>query len=145
MIDPLDQGTIFAGGDSGVSVSYDAGYNWATMSQGLDGRKVTCLGGAGLLLAGTVGGSCYLDTLPTGVGGASVRSVAARHDVRPNPFISFCRVVGHERDEFAIFDHSGRQVGVAKGDKIGAGLPAGVYFARGVSSGTGPIRVVKTR
>jgi hypothetical protein len=145
MIDPLDQGTIFAGGDSGVSVSYDAGYNWATMSQGLDGRKVTCLGGAGLLLAGTVGGACYLDTMPTGIGAAPVEPVAITRYVRPNPFVVSCRIVGHDRDQFTIFDHAGRQVGMAKGDKIGAGLPAGVYFARGIGSDAGPIRVVKTR
>lgn len=150
MIDPLDQGTIFAGGDSGVSVSYDAGGTWTEMSAGLEGRKVTCLGGAGLLLAGTVGGSCYLDTMPAGIGGAAVRSVARMREARPNPFVACCRIVGHERDEFSIFDHSGRQVGVAKGDKVGVGLPAGVYFLRGAQAqaqaqAIGPIRIVKTK
>jgi hypothetical protein len=46
----------------------------------------------------------------------------------PNPFTSCSRVVGHERDHFSIFDHTGRQVGTATGDKVGAGLAAGVYF-----------------
>jgi hypothetical protein len=70
--------------------------------------------------------------------------------VWPNPFVACCRVVGYEQDEFTIFDHSGRQVGTARGDKIGAVLPAGVYFLLGAQAqaqaqAIGPIRIVKTR
>ena len=148
MVDPLDQGTIYAGGDSGVSVSHDAGNNWTDMSAGLGDRKVTCLGGGGVLLAGTAGGSCYVDSLPPGIGAASVPSAASVLAARPNPFTSFCHIIGHERDEFAVFDHSGRRVSTAKGDRLGAGLPAGVYFVRlalAQAQAQAPVRVVKTR
>jgi photosystem II stability/assembly factor-like uncharacterized protein len=157
---PLDPDTVYIGGDNGVFVSHDAGGTWTAMNAGLDGRKVTSLGFAGqdglLLLAGTAGGSCYAWQLATGIAenGNPKPKIqnpkSSEGTVRPNPFVACCRIVGHERDEFRVFDHSGRQVGVARGDKIGAGLPAGVYFARGAQAqaqaqAIGPIRIVKTR
>jgi len=146
---PLDPDTMYVGGDNGVSVSHDAGGTWTAMSAGLGGRKVTSLEFAEqdglLLLAGTAGGACYAWQLVTGIAAQPVPRAPSLVEVRPNPFVACCRIVGHERDEFSIFDHSGRQVGIAKGDKIGAGLPAGVYFVRGIGPDAGPIRIVKTR
>ena len=63
----------------------------------------------------------------------------------PNPFISFSRITGHERDRFTLFDISGRRVGTYKGDRIGEGLRAGVYFVRAIEGKTGLARVVKIR
>jgi photosystem II stability/assembly factor-like uncharacterized protein len=145
MVDPLDQGTIFSGGDNGVSVSYDAGQTWTDLSAGLGNSKVTCLGGGGVLLAGTVGASCYADSLPPGISSAKMPSAITGLGARPNPFTACCRVPGHEQDEFVVFDHSGRRVSVARGDRIGAGLAAGVYFLRGLESNAAPVRIVKTR
>jgi hypothetical protein len=48
--------------------------------------------------------------------------------VRPNPFTSSARIPGHETEFFALSDVAGRQVSVCKGDRIGEGLPPGVYF-----------------
>lgn len=154
---PLDPDTMYVGGDNGVSVSHDAGGGWTTMNTGLDGLKVTSLEFAEqdglLLLAGTAGGACYAWQLNTGLAegrrtGDRGPGTARDFSVLPNPFVSCCRVVGHEHDEFTIFDHSGRQVGMAKGDRIGEGLAAGVYFlvgaqAQAQAQAIGPIRIVK--
>jgi len=63
----------------------------------------------------------------------------------PNPFTSFASVLGHERDRFALYDISGHRVGTYKGDRIGEGLQAGVYFVRAESGDGKPVRIVKVR
>jgi len=68
-----------------------------------------------------------------------------RYSSVPNPFTSFATVPGHSADRFALYDISGRRVGVFKGDRIGEGLRAGVYFLRAESGGGKPVRVVKVR
>ena len=65
--------------------------------------------------------------------------------VAPNPFISFSTIPGHERESFALYDVSGRKVGVYKGDKIGFGLSAGIYFLKPESKDAKPLRIVKLR
>ena len=73
------------------------------------------------------------------------QSLEVRIRPRPNPFTSFTSVLGHERDHFALYDVSGRRVGVYRGDRIGEGLRAGVYFVRPESWEGKPVRVVKVR
>jgi hypothetical protein len=65
--------------------------------------------------------------------------------VHPNPFASFSSIPGHESERFALYDVSGRRVGVYKGDRIGEGLRAGVYFLRAESGEGKPVRIVKVR
>jgi hypothetical protein len=65
--------------------------------------------------------------------------------VTPNPFTSFTRVSGHSSDRFVLYDVSGRRVGTYRGDRIGEGLRAGVYFIRAEGKGNKPLRVVKVR
>jgi photosystem II stability/assembly factor-like uncharacterized protein len=65
--------------------------------------------------------------------------------VFPNPFTSFTTLPGHASEPFALYDISGRRVGTYKGDRIGEGLRAGVYFLRPEGMGTKPMRVVKVR
>ncbi len=65
--------------------------------------------------------------------------------VVPNPFTSFASVPGHEAERFSLYDVSGRKVGVYKGDRVGAGLSAGVYFLRPQEGKANPVRVVKVR
>jgi hypothetical protein len=48
--------------------------------------------------------------------------------VKPDQLTSIDRVQGHETDVFTVSDVTGRRVVVCKGDRIGAGLRAGVYF-----------------
>jgi len=48
----------------------------------------------------------------------------------PNPFTSFTSVPGQEKETFELYDIAGRKVGMYRGDRIGANLPAGVYFLK---------------
>jgi len=63
----------------------------------------------------------------------------------PNPFASFARVPGHERERFALYDIAGRKVGTYRGDRIGEGLGAGVYFLAPEGKDAKPLRIVKLR
>ena len=54
--------------------------------------------------------------------------------VQPNPFSSFAAVPGHEAERFVLSDVSGRMVGICNGNRIGEGLPPGVYFLSPVKS-----------
>jgi hypothetical protein len=134
---PGSPDTLLAGGADGVSISTDGGNSWSQMSTGLEDRAVTALEfaerGGTYLIAGTGGSSCYGRQFETGVAerpwtGARGLGLAGNLQAVPNPFASYCRVVGQECGQFDIFDHTGRQVGTAKGDKVGARLAAGVYF-----------------
>ena len=64
-------------------------------------------------------------------------SASARFLVRPNPFTSVTRVPGRETELFAISDVTGRQVATCKGDRVGEGLPPGIYFLSPVGFKTG--------
>jgi len=65
--------------------------------------------------------------------------------VVPNPFTSFTTLPGHSSERFVLYDISGRKVGVWKGDRVGEGLPAGVYFLAPVGGMAKPLRIVKLR
>jgi hypothetical protein len=68
--------------------------------------------------------------------------------VQPNPFSSFAAVPGHEAERFILSDISGRMVGICRGDRIGEGLPPGVYFlspVKSVAPRTRLLRIVKGR
>jgi len=65
--------------------------------------------------------------------------------VAPNPFVSYAKTPGHEAESFALYDVSGRKVGVYKGDRIGSGLSAGIYFLKPEGQDSKPLRIVKLR
>jgi len=65
--------------------------------------------------------------------------------VAPNPFISSATIPGHERESFTLYDVSGRNIGVYKGDRIGTGLSAGIYFLKPEGKDAKPLRIVKLR
>jgi hypothetical protein len=65
--------------------------------------------------------------------------------VFPNPFVSYAKAPGHESERFALYDISGRCVGVYKGDRIGAGLSTGVYFLKQEVKDAKPLLVLKLR
>jgi hypothetical protein len=65
--------------------------------------------------------------------------------VAPNPFVSYAVVPGHEAESFSLYDVSGRKVGVFKGDRIGSGLSAGIYFLKPENKDANLLRVVKLR
>ena len=66
--------------------------------------------------------------------------------VQPNPVSSFAVVPGHETESFILSDISGRKVGICNGNRIGEGLPPGVYFLLPVKPAIPrirPLRIVK--
>jgi len=63
----------------------------------------------------------------------------------PNPFVSFARVPGHEKEQFALYDITGRKMGTYTGERIGADAPSGVYFLMPVIGDVKPVRVVKIK
>jgi hypothetical protein len=48
-------------------------------------------------------------------------------------------------EQFNLYDIAGRKVGTYRGDRIGEGLSAGVYFIRREGEGGTLARVVKIR
>ena len=69
----------------------------------------------------------------------------ARIKIKPNPFVSFAFVAGHEKENFAVYDIAGKRVGVHRGDRIGIGLNAGVYFIKSENCDTKLMRIVKLK
>jgi len=65
--------------------------------------------------------------------------------VSPNPFVSYARTPGYEGERFALYDISGRKIGVYKGDRVGEGLAAGIYFLKPEGQEGKPLRIVKLR
>jgi hypothetical protein len=86
-------------------------------------------------------GNVGVETPVRQLDGSTVRQLKAT----PNPFTSFATLPGHEAERFSLYDISGRKVGTYKGDRIGEGLKAGVYFLRSSDSKDKPLRVVKVR
>jgi hypothetical protein len=75
--------------------------------------------------------------------GGSRQKAADRMSATPNPFASFARVPGHETEQFELYDASGKKLGTFPGNRIGEGLPSGVYFVRLVGEHARSLRVVK--
>ena len=65
--------------------------------------------------------------------------------VRPNPFCSQARIPDHEKEWFHIYDVTGKKIATQRGDQIGAGLPAGIFFLQSLTKDSPPLRVVKLR
>jgi len=63
----------------------------------------------------------------------------------PNPFTTFARIPGYERESFVVYDVMGRKVGIYTGNRIGGELAPGVYFFRGLDIVSAPARFVKVR
>jgi hypothetical protein len=78
-------------------------------------------------------------------GDKETRRQGERLRATPNPFTSFATLPGHSSDRFALYDVSGRRVGIYRGDRIGSDVPQGVYFIREENGEGKPVRVVKVR
>jgi hypothetical protein len=129
------------GGSSGdearsVRQTSDGGYILAGGTQSF---------GAGLydvyLIKTDANGSVGIEKPVRQLDGSTVRQLKAT----PNPFTSFATIPGHEGERFSVYDISGRKVGTYKGDRIGEGLAAGVYFVRSADRAFKPLRIVKVR
>jgi hypothetical protein len=66
-------------------------------------------------------------------------------NVNPNPFISFTTIPGHESERFALYDIAGQRIVTFRGDRIGEGLPPGVYFLKPEDGSNKSARLVKVR
>jgi len=90
---------------------------------------------------------CVRLGLVLGVQGSNVQTPGkyATFHSYPNPFTVFATVPGHETENFKLYDISGRMMGTYKGERIGEGLAAGVYFLRPASGNAKPLRIVKLR
>jgi len=127
----------------------DAGATWAWQIPGrylndlffTDSLNGWIVGYNGLILHTTDGGSGVFEE-PSH---SRLVPCTSRLTVSPNPFTSFATVPGHERDRFALYDVSGHRVGVFRGDRVGEGLKAGVYFIRSLDSKDKLLRIVKVR
>jgi hypothetical protein len=125
-------------GGNGVDLVY-------SVQQTLDGGYIAT--GSTAPMAGT--GDVYLIKMdangragveePVGSRQKAVGSVKAT----PNPFASFARVPRHETERFELYDASGKKQGTYLGNRIGEGLPPGVYFVRLVGEHGRSLRVVK--
>ena len=136
----LDGDTLFNTRDAGATWSWQIPpwdyLNDLFFTDSLNGWVV---GGNGLILHTTDGGSGVWSEP------SHLTPNASRLSVSPNPFTSFASVQGHERERFALYDISGRRVGTYRGDRIGEGLRAGVYFVRSSDNKDKPHRIVKVR
>jgi hypothetical protein len=66
-----------------------------------------------------------------------MRSVpTSAFSVVPSPFTTFTTVPGYENSQFIVYDITGKIAGVYRGDRIGEGLSAGVYFVMNKTKST---------
>jgi hypothetical protein len=127
--------------------------NWDSQNSGTNGFRT--LRALAFPVSGQTGyvvgdGGTILKTVDGGVGvkersESTGQSLAVGFRAQPNPFISFARVPGRGQETFEAFDITGRKVGSYRGERIGEGLPAGVYFLRQEGRRTRPFRIVKIR
>lgn len=76
---------------------------------------------------------------------ADRKTTAGSLRVVPTPFASFARVLGHEAEQFSLYDISGKLVGTCRGDRVGEKCSPGVYFVSPQGANSGPVRLVKVR
>jgi photosystem II stability/assembly factor-like uncharacterized protein len=100
------------------------------------------IGGFGLTLGYGRAGQYGVEQRSTGAGELRVRNGIKAW---PNPFVSYARVAGREKERFALYDVTGRRVGTYTGKRIGADIGSGVYFLMAENKEDRPVRIVKVR
>jgi hypothetical protein len=150
---PVDAQTGYAVGDMGtILVTTNGGGTWVSQVSGttnhlgsvyfpVNTQTGYVVGETGTILKCIDGGSWVEEERA----GTRDQGLGIRVTARPNPLTSFAIVPGHEAERFALYDVSGRKVGTFKGNRIGEGLSAGVYFVRSENQSARPLRIVKVR
>ena len=138
------------GGGGTIIASTDGGMNWETQVSGtgltlnkiwfVNDNQGWTVGDSGVILHTDDGGRSGVCSEPS-----RLTPITSRLTVFPNPFTSFTSIPSHEADHFALYDVSGRRVGVYRGDRIGEGLKAGVYFVRAEKGDRRSVLIVKVR
>jgi hypothetical protein len=142
----------FACGNNGLLIkTVDGGRNWTTDTSkvyanlmavnALDSLHSWSVGSYGMVLGWREAGVSGVENRVQGFEGSRVQGVKAY----PNPFVTYARVQGREKEKFTLYDITGRRVGTYKGDRIGADATAGVYFLMVEGKEAGPVRIVKVR
>lgn len=112
-----DGGYIIAGGNESVDPPFDQVYLIKTDSSGLIG-------------------------IADNAGTKPARPAAT---ALPNPFVAYTTLPGLTPERVSVLDASGRVVGEFAANRIGQGLPPGVYFLRLPSGSAPPVAVIKLR
>jgi len=130
----------FGGSDyddcSSVQQAPDGGYIIAglTMSSGAGGQDVF------IIKTDTDGFTGTGGQPPIGQPPRAVPATAA-----PNPFRSWTSILGHEREQFRVYNVAGKLVGEYSGGRVGGDLEAGVYFAVGATDDCKVRKLVKIK
>lgn len=124
--------TVIAGGDRGVRASWNAGADWVSFDEGLEGREVLAFAvsssDAVRLFAGTGNGSAYRYEFTTGVSGPEERDRPAG---RFPTLVRSALELPPARGPAGLFDAAGRQVMTLQPGRNETGhLSPGVYFIR---------------
>ncbi len=78
-------------------------------------------------------------------GSAGAVQVVDRLHACPNPFYSYARIIGHERERFVLYDVTGRILRYYYGNLIGFDLPPGIYFIRSADQDCKPVKIIKLK
>jgi photosystem II stability/assembly factor-like uncharacterized protein len=143
----------FACGNNGLLIkTTDGGRNWTpdtskvyanlTAVNALDSLHAWTVGSYGMMLGWRLTGPPGVEQGSKGAGELRVKNGIK---AQPNPFLSYARVPGREKDKFVLYDITGRRVGTYNGDRIGADVSAGIYFLMAEGKEAGPVRIVKIR
>jgi hypothetical protein len=139
-----DFGTILRTSDGGITWSLQISGTTNDLNSVcfIDSSSGTAVGDGGTIIHTTDGGSGIWEDSH---GRFQPPTSNLSFPVVPNPFTSFASVPGHSSVRFALYNISGRKVGVYKGDRIGVGLSSGIYFLKPEGQDAKPLRIVKLR
>jgi photosystem II stability/assembly factor-like uncharacterized protein len=154
---PDPQHAWACGGGGTIIASTDGGMNWTAQVSGtrsqlrkiwfVDDRQGWAVGDSGVILHTEDGGRSGVWEDSNGRFQPLTSNLYL--SVVPNPFVSFTSVPDHSSDRFALYDISGRKVGVYKGNKVGWDVSPGIYFLRPDTRSSLPdsrvLRIVKLR
>jgi photosystem II stability/assembly factor-like uncharacterized protein len=143
----------FACGNNGLLIkTTDGGRNWTpdtskvyanlTAVTALDSLDAWSVGSYGMVLGWRLNGPPGVEQGRKGAGELRVNNGIK---ACPNPFVSYARVPGHEKERFALYDITGRRMGTYTGERIGADIGSGIYFLMAEGKEAGPTRIVKVK